>query len=55
MMFYNLRLHDIAPNSLLQVSAFTFLCEAYLHVDEDILLRKEYNAGSPGDFLAFYD
>jgi hypothetical protein len=32
LMFYGLRLHDIAPNSILQVSAFTFLCEAYLRV-----------------------
>ena len=31
-MFYGLRLHDVAPNSILQVSAFTFLCEAYLRV-----------------------
>jgi hypothetical protein len=32
MIFYGLRLHDVGPNSILQVSAFTFLCEAYLRV-----------------------
>jgi hypothetical protein len=30
--YYGLRLHDLGPNSILQVLAFTFLCEAYLHV-----------------------
>jgi hypothetical protein len=32
LVFYGLRLHDIGPNSILQVSAFTFLCEAFLQV-----------------------
>jgi hypothetical protein len=33
MMFYNLRLHDISLNSMLHVSAFTFLYEAYLNAE----------------------
>jgi hypothetical protein len=41
MMLYGLRLHDIAPNSLLQVSAFTFLCEAYLHIEPSMGLWLE--------------
>jgi hypothetical protein len=45
MMFYGRRLHDIVPNSLLQVSACTFLCEAYLHIAPSMGLWLETFAG----------
>jgi hypothetical protein len=41
MNYYNLRLHDLGPNSILQVSAFTFLCEAYLQVPPTLGLWLE--------------
>jgi hypothetical protein len=31
--YYGLRLHYLAPNSILHVFAFTFLCEAYLGIE----------------------
>jgi hypothetical protein len=40
-MFYGLRLHDIAPNSILQVSAVTFLGEAYQQVTPSMGLWLE--------------
>jgi hypothetical protein len=45
MSFYGLRLHDIAPNSLLQVSTFTFLYEAYLQIPLSMGLWCETFAG----------
>jgi hypothetical protein len=45
MMFYNLRLHDIGPNSMLQVSAFTFVFVAYIHVSPSMGLLMETFVG----------
>jgi hypothetical protein len=39
--YYGLCLHDLGPNSILQVSAFTFLCEAYHHISPTLGLWLE--------------
>jgi hypothetical protein len=41
LVFYHLRIHDIGPNSILHVSAFTFFCEAYLHIEPSLGLWLE--------------
>jgi hypothetical protein len=41
LVYYNLRIHDIGLNSVLHVSVFTFLCEAYLHVEPSLGLWLE--------------
>ena len=32
MFYYGLDFHDLAPNSFLHISAFTVVCEAFLHI-----------------------
>jgi hypothetical protein len=39
--YYGLRLHDLVPNSILQVLTFTFFCEAYLHAPPTLGLWLE--------------
>ena len=34
--FYKLRIHDLAPNSILNLSNFVTLCEDYLQIKPDL-------------------
>ena len=36
--FYKLRIHDLAPNSVLTLSNFVTLCEDYLQIEPDLHL-----------------
>ena len=40
--YYGLRFHDLAPNSLLHVAAFIFLCEVYLKIAPSLNLWLEF-------------
>ena len=39
--FYKLRIHDLAPNSVLTLSNFVTLCEHYLQIEPDLDLWLE--------------
>ena len=32
MFYYGLEFHDLAPESILQISSFILVCEAFLHI-----------------------
>src|SRR5664279_3967453 len=40
--FYGLRLQDIGPNSMLNISNFHVFCENYLQMEPDLDLWKEF-------------
>ena len=44
MFYYGLDFHDLAPNSLLNVSTFIVVCEAFLHIQPHFgLWHKIFN------------